>query len=124
MKIKKFAIIIGSSIAILILAFSVFGIISGFSYNFHPFFSSCVNLSEGMTKEEVSERMKDFLSNPDYTVAENGPGHYGWKNRLAYDSSLLIVLEKEPWYKLDQHPWQCEILFKDSFVAGVEPFFD
>jgi hypothetical protein len=108
----------------LAFAFYVFVGVSSFSYNFNSFYSSCVNLSVGMTKEEVNGRMQSFLSNPEYQVTGGEAGNYGWFNRLSYDSSLTIVLEKEPWYKLDQHPWRCEIHFKDGVVIDIARFFD
>jgi hypothetical protein len=107
-----------------VVLFFIFATVSGFSYNFHPFFSSCLNLSVGMTKQEVNERMQEYLSSSDYKVTTGASGTYDWKGRLSYDDSLTVVLEKEPWYKLDQHPWQCEIHFNDGVVVDLAPFFD
>jgi len=121
---KKTVKIVAAIIIGLIVIFFIFTGVSGFSFNFHPFFSSCLNLSEGMTKDEITEKMQSFLENPNYQIIKEGAGNYGWRDRLSYDESLLIVLENEPWYKLDQHPWQCEILFKNNLVIAIEPFFD
>jgi hypothetical protein len=121
---QKIALGLGAAVVGLIVVFLIFATVSGFSYNFHPFFSSCLNLSVGMTKEEVNRRMQAFLNDSDYKVATGAAGKYGWLGRLSYDDSLTIVLEKEPWYKLDQHPWQCEIHFKDGVVIDMAPVFD
>lgn len=120
----KIVIGIGIAVVAVIAAFYIFTGVSAFSYNFHPFFSSCTNLAVGMTKEEVTEKMQTYLNNPDYKVANGESGKYGWLQRLTYEESMTVVLDKEPWYKLDQHPWSCEIDFKDGVVVNLAPFFD
>lgn len=116
--------ITGAIITGLILTFFTFVSLSGFSFYVHPFFNNCLDLAQGMTQDEISERMKDFLNSSDYIVIENREGTYGWKKRLTYDNSLSIILENEPWYKLDQHPWRCEILFRNNLAIDITPFFD
>ncbi len=108
----------------LYLIMGIFGLVLSIPSPLNPFYESCLDLSQGMEREEVEGRMQDFLSDSKYRVEEEGPGTYGWKGRLSYDNSLLIVLERDPWYKLDQHPWQCEIFFKSNLVVNIEPFFD
>jgi hypothetical protein len=90
----------------------------------NPFYEKCLDVSQGMDREEVVKQMQEFLNDPKYTTEEKSLGTYGWKGRLTYDSSLLITRQDEPWYKLDQHPWRCDVFFKDGLVVNVEPFFD
>ena len=113
-----------AAMAIAFVVFFVLATMSGFSYYFHPLFKACTQLYAGMTREEALERMKDTLANPVYRSIPGESGHYGWLNRLVYDESLTVVLEKEPWYKLDQHPWRCELLFRNGLVVDVTAFFD
>jgi hypothetical protein len=121
---KKMIKISGVVGAGLVVIFSMFIAVSGFAYFISPFYSSCLDLSVGMNKEEINLRMQEFLNSPNYKVSKETSGRYGWLSRLSYDDSLTMVLDKEPWYKLDQHPWQCKIDFKDGFVINIEPFFD
>src|SRR5262245_1779197 len=114
----------GIGISVLVAGLYIFTAVSGFSYNFHPLYSSCLNLSVGMTKDEVNQKMQTFLHNPDYKVVTGTAGKYGWRGRLSYDEALTFILDNEPWYKLDQHPWQCAIHFKNGTVIDIAPFFD
>jgi len=104
--------------------FLLFAIASNFSFYIHPLFSACTDLSVGMTHDEILERMHAFEGNSSYRIIEDDEGNYGWKNRLHYDGSLLFLLEKEPWYKLDQHPWRCEIFLKDGLAVNITAQFD
>jgi hypothetical protein len=121
---KKSALIGLSVVVAATVIVSVFVGVSGISSHFNSFFASCINLSEGMTKDEARTRMQIFLGSKDYQVVESGPGNYGWLDRLSYDDSLTIILQDEPWYKLDQHPWQCKLLFKDGAVVSIDALFD
>ena len=114
----------GVLLTVFVALFLVFAALSGFSFYVHPLFSECLALAEGMTQEEVWGKVGRFKDSEAYQVIDGGPGNYGWRNRLSYNRSILLVLEREPWYKLGQHPWQCVILFKDGLIVNVRAQFD
>lgn len=109
---------------IVLVGYFFIGLLFSFPSPLNPFFERCLDISQGMEKIEVNNQMQEFINNSVYKTEEGTNGTYGWKDRLSYDTSLTIRLEKEPWYKLDQHPWQCKVLFKNGLVVDVEPFFD
>ena len=98
------AVVIG--ILVIGVGYLALGLVFSFPSALNPFYESCLDLSLGMNQEEVNSRMQNFLDDSNYVVQEDGPGKFGWKDRLNYDSSLHITLDKDPWYKLDQHPWR------------------
>lgn len=66
----KVLIIIGGGIATLVAAFYVFSLFSLFSFHLNPLYASCMELGGGMTKQEISDRLSSYRTNPDYGVVE------------------------------------------------------
>ena len=94
-----------------------------FLFILHPFYKGCSDLSLGMQLDDVSKTMQNYIDDNLYKTIKNRSGNYGWLNRLAYDESLSLILNKNPWYSLGERNWTCSLLFKDGLLIDINMLF-